>query len=104
MKSALVFSDLFLRPGMRVDFILPLFVSGVAMAQSAGTFTRTGSMITPRFGHTATLLPNGKVLIAGGLTGCFPGIGCPDTNNAELYDPATAAFAPTRTKTMSVPP
>jgi hypothetical protein len=70
-----------------------LFVSS-ARAQP-GTFTATGNMITPRFAHTATLLPNGKVLIAGGNTTCFIGVAvpCVSPDGAELYDPATGAFA-----------
>jgi ribosomal protein L31 len=41
-----------------------------------------------REGHTATLLPNGKVLVAGGYS---PG----DTASCELYDPATGTWSPT---------
>jgi uncharacterized protein (TIGR03437 family) len=68
-----------------------LFAAGVAaLAQSPGTFTPTGSMTITRSGYTATLLPGGKVLFAGG-----------NTATAELYDPATGTF--TRTGDMTTP-
>ena len=50
---------------------------------STGTFSRTGSMTTGRQGHTATLLGDGKVLIAGGAS--FPPYA--PHNSAELYIP-----------------
>ena len=53
-----------------------------------GPFAPTGSMITARVGHSATLLPNGKVLIAGGA-----GSGAAALISAELYDPATRTFS-----------
>ncbi len=56
-----------------------------------GLFTATGSMTTGRFGHTATLLPSGKVLIAGGLGSSFSSA----LGSAELYDPVAAKFTPT---------
>ncbi|HEV8586543.1 MAG TPA: carboxypeptidase regulatory-like domain-containing protein, partial [Methylomirabilota bacterium] len=58
-----------------------------------GTFA-TGSLGTGRHSHTATLLPNGKVLITGGSpTG---GNSAPSFDSAEIYDPATGTYAPTR--------
>jgi hypothetical protein len=55
---------------------------------TTGTFTPTGNMNVGHNFHTATLLDNGKVLIAGGIT---------DNNaaipTAELYDPATGTFS-----------
>ena len=53
----------------------------------SGTFARTGDMTQPRSGHSATLLPNGKVLIAGGMVGNEP------IGTAELYDPASGTFS-----------
>ena len=72
---------------------------------STGTWTATGSMRTPRSWHTATLLRDGKVLVAGGF--CDPNTtrGCPavEPNGAmavaELYDPRTGKWSPTGTMT-----
>jgi hypothetical protein len=61
----------------------------------AGAFFPTGSMHFAREFHTATLLANGKVLIAGGTVG---GTGL---TQGEIYDPATGKF--TLTGAMSFP-
>jgi hypothetical protein len=56
---------------------------------ATGTWSPTGAMRTARYDHTATLLPNGKVLFAG-----ESGDGG-DLSSAELYDPTTGTWSPT---------
>jgi hypothetical protein len=55
------------------------------------TWTLASSMGQPRQGHTATLLPNGKVLVAAG-TSYFETV---YPTSAEMYDPATGKWSPT---------
>jgi hypothetical protein len=62
-------------------------------------FRPTGNMSTGRTAHTATLLPSGKVLIAGGDSCFFANYsfyyqGCP-LNSTEVYDSGSGTFAPT---------
>jgi hypothetical protein len=47
----------------------------------------------PRLEHSATLLPNGKVLIAGGMV--YVGNHANPPRSAELYDPETGTFSVT---------
>jgi hypothetical protein len=56
----------------------------------SGTWALTGSLHDARFQHTATLLPNGKVLVAGGNTTYNVAL-----TSAELYDPATGIWTAT---------
>ena len=58
---------------------------------ATGHFTPSPPMSTPRTGHAAVLLRNGKVLVAGGAGSDEQGL-----TSAEIYDPATNKWAATR--------
>jgi Putative Ig domain len=64
---------------------VPILGPGVASAELydpvSGTFTSTGSMSEGRFGHTATLLVDGTVLVTGA------------DDTAELFSPGTGTFS-----------
>jgi N-acetylneuraminic acid mutarotase len=74
----------------------PFAPSCVATAElynpSTGQWTATGSMTKPRGNHTATLLNDGSVLIAGGF--CSGGFTYPD-NSAEIYNPTSGTWKAT---------
>lgn len=54
------------------------------------TFSIAGAQVNPRHFHTATLLADGRVLLAGGDSA-----GTPAVNTAEIYDPGTGLFTAT---------
>ncbi len=66
---------------LRFDILGTTTFGTVSSPSTNGAFVYTDSM-SQRSGHTATLLPNGKVLMAGGT----------DATIAELYDSRTGAF------------
>ena len=65
--------------------------SSVVQARAPG-WSVTGAMSEARSGQTATLLPDGKVLVAGGRIGPNSG---PSSNSAELYDPGSGTWSAT---------
>jgi hypothetical protein len=68
-------------------FVIALIASNTVPAfGSSNTWSSTGSMSTARTGHTATLLANGEVLVAGG------GNATGSLTSAELYNPATGKW------------
>lgn len=76
--------------GWATETHLPVWSSAELYDLSSGTFTKTGEMSTPRFGHSATLLPDGRVLIAGGSAVVN---GNSTLDSAEIYDSSTGKFS-----------
>jgi len=97
MKTACTSRIAFLNPRVLIGFALYAAglvlvfgsMSSAVQAQTTGRWRITGSMATAREFHTATLLPNGQVLVSGGF-GCLGNLA-----SAELYDPATGIWTVT---------
>ena len=79
-----------------VGALIGLLAAGAALvggqpriAVDPGRFSPAGTLPDPRAQHTATLLPDGRVLIVGGWAGAVTPI-----DAALLWDPATETFTP----------
>ena len=77
------------RRALRLVFLSLALLPATLFATGSFLFETTGSLATARSYHTATLLPDGRVLASGGHTGRAA------TATAEVYDPATGVWTPT---------
>jgi len=79
-------------PLLALAALVPAGAGGAAgTAAAANTWVPTGALQTNRSYHTATLLRDGRVLVAAGSASeC-----CLYFDSAELYDPATRTWATT---------
>src|ERR1035437_3077695 len=87
-------------PGNYLALALAALALNLSVTQpaQAASWVTNGPMVTARYNHTATLLSNGKVLVAGGVTNYGTTIG---TSSAELFDPATGRWTTTGAMTTS---
>jgi N-acetylneuraminic acid mutarotase len=74
------------------SWVLYFSLSSLSSAVLAATWSATGRMITARTGLTATMLPDGEVLVAGGAENHNDN---PAFNSAELYNPSTGVWSAT---------
>jgi hypothetical protein len=89
------FSSLCRTYGLAVPLVLALLSIGLVSsgAALAGTWSRTGDLVTPRDSHKATRLNNGHVLVAGGFNRT------PESSSylasSELYNPVSGSWSNT---------
>ena len=73
-------------------FVVPLLEEALLARASNGAVTRAVTMAVPRSAHSATLLADGRVLLAGGMVSVRGDE--VTTATTELYDPRTGTLSP----------
>lgn len=75
----------------RAAALIVLAAAALTVGAALPTLFEGAALATPRAGHQATLLNDGRVLVAGGCAGA----GCTQVQrSSERYDPAAGRFAP----------
>ncbi|NLF02646.1 MAG: hypothetical protein GX601_16895, partial [Anaerolineales bacterium] len=80
------------RGGTPTNFYSPYVSSVEIYSPATGTFTSTAGMSTGRADHTATLLPDGRVLVVGGRTKLPMTTATSYVTRCETYNPATSTW------------
>src|SRR5262249_18029032 len=84
---------LYVTPVLALVFVLVgVLLRPAPLAHASDTWHATGSMHVARVDHSATSLPTGQVLVAGGEG---PGLLGDPLASAELYDPGTGTWTMT---------
>ena len=84
----------------RIEDVAPVPLATAELFDPAsGSWSATASMSKARAMHTATLLPDGSVLVVGGGGEAEPMEGPPRSATAELYDPSSGNWTATGTMT-----
>jgi hypothetical protein len=87
--------------GRRIDFTFQFQIlsSAEIFDPATGSFSPTGSMSVEREVAAAAPLPDGRVLVAGGIY--YDGNSFQERQSAEIFDPATGSFSPTGSMTVA---
>jgi len=84
----------------KADATDPAPTSAEIYDPASGTFGPAGTLVADRLGHSATLLPDGHVLLAGGYDRASKTQ--PFSVSAELFDPATGTSTATGAMTTGL--
>src|SRR5207247_9362183 len=85
--------------GTTVDFNGVTVASAELYDPVTGSWTATGSMLLSRERHTANVLQNGQVLVAGG--DFYDGVNFGVLSECELYDPILGTWSATASMSTS---